>query len=154
MRCRTRLGPRRRVAGTQTGRPRSHGSSIPASSLRFGVASVQLDRVPPCFADLQLCGTPIPAHGVPQRVERRRPPEARPRAPLGAWALMFLVAISVLGQGERAAVDHRFATAIATLQTYWAALAADDVDTASECLEEGPYSGPYPGMVWFLPPTR
>ena len=115
---------------------------------------MQLDRVPPRLIALQLLGTATPADGVPQRVERRRPPEARPKAPPGAWALVFVVCASVLGQGERAAVDHRFATAVRTLQTYWAALAADDVDTASECLDEGPYSGPYPGMVWFLPPTR
>jgi len=65
-----------------------------------------------------------------------------------------VLCFSVLGQGERFRVDPRFRTPNATLDTFWQALRSDDAETASLCLEDGGYTGPFPGAVWFLPPTR
>jgi hypothetical protein len=65
-----------------------------------------------------------------------------------------LLLASVLGQGERFNVDRRFRTPDAALTTYWQALRTNDAAGAWECLENGPYDMPFPGMVWFLPPTE
>jgi len=59
----------------------------------------------------------------------------------------------VLGQGQRCTLDPRFASPDSTLRLFWEALRAGDAETASMCIEDGGYTGPYPGMVWFLPPA-
>jgi hypothetical protein len=60
----------------------------------------------------------------------------------------------LLGQGERCLVDPRFSTPSATLATYWSALRDGDAETAAECVLEGAEGQPFPGMLWFMPPTR
>jgi hypothetical protein len=71
-----------------------------------------------------------------------------------AWAMLLVLCLSVLGQGERCEVDPRFASPGATLHTFWEALRAGDAETASQCIEDGGYTGPFPGMVWFMPPSH
>ncbi len=69
-------------------------------------------------------------------------------------ALVGLAAFTLLGQGERCLVDARFSTPSATLATYWSALRDGDAVTAGECVLEGTEGQPFPGMLWFMPPTR
>lgn len=71
----------------------------------------------------------------------------------GSLALLLLC-FGLFGQGERSRVDPRFISPSSTLETYWAALRAGDADAAWECLVEGRYQLPRPGMLWFLPPTE
>jgi hypothetical protein len=68
--------------------------------------------------------------------------------------LVGIAAFALLGQGERCLVDTRFSTPSATLATYWSALRDGDAVTASECVIEGAEGQPFPGMLWFMPPTR
>ena len=68
--------------------------------------------------------------------------------------LVGIAAFALLGQGERCLVDTRFSTPSATLATYWSALRDGDAVTASECVIEGTEGQPFPGMLWFMPPTR
>lgn len=77
----------------------------------------------------------------------------RPHAGFGAWLLVLAVAGSLLGQGERCRVDHRFISPSATLTTYWEALRANDETAIGECMLEGPQDQPFAGMLWFMPPT-
>jgi hypothetical protein len=51
-------------------------------------------------------------------------------------------------------VDARFSTPSATLATYWSALRDGDAVTAGECVLEDAEGQPFPGMLWFMPPTR
>jgi hypothetical protein len=69
-------------------------------------------------------------------------------------ALVGLAAFTLLGQGERCLVDARFRTPSSTLATYWSALRDGDAVTAGECMVEGTEGQPFPGMLWFMPPTR
>ncbi len=78
----------------------------------------------------------------------------RRRASPGQWALLALLLAGVLGQGERLDVDPRYSSPTRTLVTYWLALRAGDAPAAWACLAHGPYDAPYPGMLWFLPPTE
>jgi hypothetical protein len=68
--------------------------------------------------------------------------------------LLLVLCFGVLGQGQRCETDPRFGSPISTLKTYWEALSAGDAETAAQCIEDGSYTGPYPGAVWFMPPTR
>jgi hypothetical protein len=68
--------------------------------------------------------------------------------------LVALAAWSLLGLGERWRVDPRFASPSATLNAYWEALRAGDDGGLADCLVEGQNDLPFPGMLWFLPPTR
>jgi hypothetical protein len=68
--------------------------------------------------------------------------------------LVGIAAFALLGQGERCLVDTRFSSPSATLATYWSALRDGDAATASECVLEGTEGQPFPGMLWFMPPTR
>ena len=68
--------------------------------------------------------------------------------------MLLLLCFAVLGQGQRCEVDPRFGSPASTLLTYWEALRSGDAETASQCIEDGNYTGPYPGAVWFMPPTR
>jgi len=69
-------------------------------------------------------------------------------------ALVGFAAFTLLGQGERCLVDARFRTPSATLATYWSALRDGDAVAAGECVIEGTEGQPFPGMLWFMPPTR
>jgi hypothetical protein len=64
------------------------------------------------------------------------------------------LAFALLGQGERCRVDPRFASPSATLATYWEALRAGDDDLVAACHVTGMRDLPFPGMLWFMPPTR
>jgi len=68
--------------------------------------------------------------------------------------LVGIAAFALLGQGERCLVDARFSSPSATLATYWSALRDGDAATAGECVLEGTEGQPFPGMLWFMPPTR
>ena len=119
---------------------------------------MQLDRVPPVRENSQESGTPAPPDGVgSDACSSAEPASSAPpgeRAGALSWLLLLMLCFSVLGQGERFAVDPRFHSPSSTLQTFWQALRSDDAETASLCLEDGGYTGPFPGAVWFLPPTR
>ena len=69
-------------------------------------------------------------------------------------ALVGLAVIALLGQGERCLVDPRFSSPSATLATYWSALRDGDARAVGECLLDGTEGQPFPGMLWFMPPTR
>ena len=51
-------------------------------------------------------------------------------------------------------MDPRFRTPGATLSTYWSALRDGDADVVGECVVESEEIQPFPGMLWFMPPTR
>lgn len=68
--------------------------------------------------------------------------------------LVGIAAFALLGQGERCLVDARFSSPSATLATYWSALRDGDAATADECVIEDAEGHPFPGMLWFMPPTR
>ncbi len=80
------------------------------------------------------------------------PPRLRVRA--RTLVVAVLVAWALLGQGERSRVDPRFSTPSATLSTYWSALRDGDATTMAECVTQGAEGQPFPGMLWFMPPTR
>ena len=65
-----------------------------------------------------------------------------------------LVASSLLGLGERCRVNPHLVSPSSTLEQYWEALRTGDEVSAAECLVEGPHDLPFPGMLWFMPPTR
>ena len=98
----------------------------------------------PVGVDPAACPCPVPTSSPPPA------PRARPRS----WLLLLVLCLGVLGQGERCEIDPRFASPTATLRTFWEALRAGDMEAAEACIEEGDYSGPYPGWVWFMPPSR
>jgi len=62
--------------------------------------------------------------------------------------------VALLGQGERCWVDPRFRSPSATLSTYWSALRDGDARTAAECMVGDTEGQPFPGMLWFMPPTN
>ncbi len=66
--------------------------------------------------------------------------------------LFGVLLLAVLGQGERFHLDQRFRTVDATLVTYWEALRANDAGAAWQCMANE-VAMPYPGMLWFLPPS-
>jgi hypothetical protein len=80
-------------------------------------------------------------------VERVRRPGAR------RMVLLLLLAMSLMGQGERFQIDPRFRTPSATLHTYWEALRRQDLTTVNDCLTDPGLLRPFPGMLWFLPPV-
>ena len=79
-----------------------------------------------------------------------------PSRRIRAWqfAVLGLAAFALLGQGERCQVDPRFGTPSATLTTYWSALRDGDSETVAECVLDDAQGQPFPGMLWFMPPTR
>jgi hypothetical protein len=127
---------------------------------------MQLDRVPS-----RPGATALPAaDGGPEHSGTRAtpsgvPPDDRSRGDGGTavthkrirarhLTLVGIAAFALLGQGERCLVDARFRTPSATLATYWSALRDGDAATAGECVIEGTEGQPFPGMLWFMPPTR
>lgn len=67
--------------------------------------------------------------------------------------LLLLLALSLVGQGEKFYVDPRFRTPSATLNTYWEALSRQDLSTVNDCYADPGSLQPFPGMLWFLPPV-
>ena len=127
---------------------------------------MQLDRVPSRLAapacpaadgEPEDSGTTAPPSGVPL-IDRSlggggtSVPHRRIRA--RHLTLVGIAAFALLGQGERCLVDARFSSPSATLATYWSALRDGDAATAGECVLEGTEGQPFPGMLWFMPPTR
>jgi hypothetical protein len=82
-----------------------------------------------------------------------RPPE-RHRVGWRGGLLVAWLALALLGQGERYRVDEHFASPSATLRTYWDAMREGDDDTVARCFVAGEHDLPFPGMLWFMPPTR
>ena len=129
---------------------------------------MQLDRVPPRVPEPGLAlvadeaagdfpGTGAPPVGVtPDDRSGGNGGAALPQRRIGArhLALVALAAFALLGQGERCRVDPRFRSPSATLATYWSALRDGDAEVAAECVIEGTEGQPFPGMLWFMPPTR
>lgn len=70
------------------------------------------------------------------------------------WLMVAVVALSLLGLGERYRVDPRFVTPSRTLATYWKAMGEGDAQTVAECMVAGRHDLPFPGMLWFMPPSR
>jgi len=70
------------------------------------------------------------------------------------WLWIALAAYSLLGLGERCRANPHLVSPSAVLQWYWEALRAGDEEGVAQCLVEGPRDLPFPGMLWFLPPTR
>jgi hypothetical protein len=98
-----------------------------------------------------LAGTPTPGPGVGP-ADLVLPREGR-RLGWRGWLVVLAAACTLLGQGERSAVDRRFRTPSRTLATYWEALREGDADGAWDCFAEGRRDVPMPGSVWFLPET-
>jgi len=69
------------------------------------------------------------------------------------WLLLAVVMWSLLGLGERCLVDPRFISPSSTLTTYWDGLRAGDEGAVEDCFVAGKHDLPFPGMLWFLPPT-
>jgi hypothetical protein len=126
---------------------------------------VRLDRVPPrpdsvaaspAVPDIR--GTEEPVGGVlPVDLsggEAERPVPVGRRVRVRTLALVALAVYALLGQGERCQVDPRFRTPSAVLATYWSALRDGDAGTMAECLADDMGQRPFPGMLWFMPPTR
>ncbi len=114
---------------------------------------MQLDRVPLSPRNLLESVTPPAPSGVEELaggavITTRRPPLT--------WRGVLLVAagaLSLFGQGERYRIDPRLVSPMRTIASYWEALRHDDEIAAAQCMVEGQHDLPYPGMLWFLPPT-
>lgn len=130
---------------------------------------MRLDRVPPrrtepgpssavpgaAAGPAPIAGTADPGCGVSTDVHSKG--EGEPHVRRGRLRIRFLVALAalaLLGEGERSGVDPRFSTPTATLATYWSALRDGDAATMRECVTDDADGQPFPGMLWFMPPTR
>ena len=111
-----------------------------------------LPSVPRWFG---ISGTTTPPHGVwtvGPSGEGAGDDDSRPR--WREWVAIALVASSLLGLGERCRVNPHLVSPSATLRQYWEALRMGDETGVAECLVQGAQDLPFPGMLWFLPPTR
>lgn len=131
-----------------------------SSSIPHGAAAMQLDRVPPpAHPRVQDFGSRVPSIGVNLIAENQdglpgspRPARARPISWRGVWTVLA-GALLLLGQGERYRVDPQLVTPERTIASFWRALRHDDDVAAAKCMVEGDHNLPFPGMLWFLPPT-
>lgn len=100
-------------------------------------------------------GTDGPPAGVPAGVGPAAGTAAFPHrgARPVTLALVLVLALGLLGQGERYRVDPRFRSPSSTLLTYWGALADGDSERVFECQAEVRDDLPLPGALWFMPPT-
>ena len=122
----------------------------------LGEGNVQLDRVPLSPRFREESGPQTPAAGVtPEGAPLTAPVALRRHVRAGARALAAIVlgALSLMGQGERYRIDPRFVSPTRAIASFWEALRHDDEAGAAQCMVEGPHDLPYPGMLWFLPPT-
>lgn len=105
---------------------------------------------------MQISGTvPDPAGvsaGVGRAAEATAGP-ARVRVRPVTFLLVALLAVALLGQGERDHLDPRFRSPSSTLLAYWGALGEGDSQQVLECYAEVRDDLPLPGSLWFLPPT-
>ena len=121
---------------------------------------MQLDRVPPRRHLAEYSGTLPGSLGVEEHDRMgdaggtRSDIHAPARMSRRGVLLVALAALSLIGQGERFRVDPRLASPSATIATYWQALRSDDSGAAADCLVDSREEMPFPGMLWFLPPTR
>ena len=126
---------------------------------------MRLDRVPPrpdASRSVEVAGTDLPGTGAPPAgaCPCGRPggsgdaPPSPGRIRARHRVAVVLAAWALLGQGEPCQVDPRFGTPSATLATYWSALRDGDTDTVTECVLADAGGQPFPGMLWFMPPTR
>ena len=83
-------------------------------------------------------GEPVPACSKPRRRD---------------WLLVVALAAGLLGLGERSRVNPNLVSPSATLHHYWEALRQGDEAGVAECLVQGARDLPFPGMLWFMPPT-
>jgi len=121
---------------------------------------MQLDRVPPPTARIPKdFGSRPPSIGVNLIAEKHGgalslspPAVARPISWRGAWAIVAC-ALALLGQGEVYRIDAQLRTPERTISSFWRALRRDDEVGAARCMVEGEHKLPFPGMLWFLPPT-
>jgi len=76
--------------------------------------------------------------------------------PIGARAIVAILicALALLGQGERYRIDTRLTTPQRTIASFWKALRRNDEVGAAECMVDDSHGLPFPGMLWFLPPTQ
>ena len=113
-----------------------------------------LPSVPRWFG---ISGTTLPPRGVwtggPARVGAAGN-VSDSRLGFREWVSIALVASSLLGLGERCRVNPHLVSPSATLRCYWEALRVGDETGVAECLVQGARDLPFPGMLWFLPPTR
>jgi len=122
---------------------------------------MQLHRVPPPLHRLSIdLGSQEHSFGVEHPAEasdlsriRSTPIAARRITWRGGW-LIALCALSLLGQGERSRIDSRLTSPERTIASFWKSLRQDDEAGAAQCMVEGDHNLPFPGMLWFLPPTR
>ena len=118
---------------------------------------MQLDRVPPPTRPNEVSGTAPQAGGVLEAAAAARPLDlpgrrGKPLSFRGVLLVLFGMT-SLLGQGERFRADPRLTSPSRAIASYWEALRRDDEQGALECTAEGNFDVPYPGMLWFLPPT-
>ncbi|MGH3055978.1 MAG: hypothetical protein ACRDL7_13470 [Gaiellaceae bacterium] len=122
---------------------------------------MQLDRVPPSARRISIdLGIREGTGGVEHQAEtsdgsraERAHGSARRVSWRGFWAIV-LFAIVLVGQGERYRIDTRLTSPERAIANFWRALRRDDDVGAAQCMVEGEHSLPFPGMLWFLPPTR
>lgn len=120
---------------------------------------MQLDRVPPARKTPQELGPGTPLVGVEHEAETSESSNRAPQ-PIGRriggralWAIA-LCGLSLLWQGERYRIDTGLTTPQRTVASFWRALRHGDETGAARCMVEGSHGLPFPGMLWFLPPTR
>ena len=103
----------------------------------------------------QNSGTADRPAGVPAGVGPAAAPPALPRRGLRpvTCVLVGLLALALLGQGQRYRLDPRFRSPSSTLLSYWGALGEGDSQQVLECYAEVRDDLPLPGDLWFLPPT-
>ncbi|HTM58342.1 MAG TPA: hypothetical protein VL123_07995 [Candidatus Udaeobacter sp.] len=118
---------------------------------------MQLDRVPPPARPDDVSGTTPEAGGVLEAAAAKHslilPGRRGKPLSIRGVLLILLGMISVLGQGERYRADPRLSSPSRAIASYWEALRRDDEQGALDCTAEGNFDVPYPGMLWFLPPT-
>ena len=86
---------------------------------------------------------PVPEPAAPE-VFRARPM---------TLVMVIVLALALLGQGERFRLDPRFRSPSSTLLTFWGALSEGNSEAALDCYAEMRDDLPMPGALWFLPPT-
>lgn len=102
-----------------------------------------------------ISGTDAAPGGVDPGVGPVSEPSApeRHRARPMTLVMVFVLALGLLGQGERFRLDPRFRSPSSTLLSYWGALSDGDSERVFECQAEMRDDLPLPGALWFMPPT-
>lgn len=100
-------------------------------------------------------GTPggVPGVGLASPESGTVAPPVHRRLRGRTLATILVMAMMLLGQGERSHVDPRFRSPSATLNTYWEAMRSGDNDVAQDCFAADFGYQPRPGALWFMPPS-